>query len=160
MLVREGSEEEAAGEGERLHAETAGNGGIQTYSVIADFLIFIIADMTIRVVDGHADFIIPEVETDTCRHVDERFQGFASVEIVTVVEKDGHFLKRGGVQTVAKTYTENIVLLESDAVHEHARPTHILPDEKAIFIDEVVGDLLVLLLLCGKRTQAAESSDA
>ena len=128
--------------------------------MFANFLIIIVTDVAIRIIHRTSNFFRPEMQTDTSSHVDEGFQSFASVEIVTVVDKERNFLERGSVQTVTETETDNVVLIESDTIDENTGPAHVLANKKAIFINEVVGNFLVLLFLCRKGTQTAKSSDA
>lgn len=158
-LSREGSEEETAGEGEGFHPETAGDRGIKPNTVPALLYILVIHNIAV-LIDILGMFIRPKVETDARRHIDERFQFAATLKVVTVVEEQRNFLKRTGVDAVTDTQTDEVILLNGDTVHEDTGPTHILADEKAILIDEIVSNLFLLLLLSGKGAQAAANCDA
>ena len=153
--AREGAEEEAAGEGECFHTEAASDGGIQTDAVLVFLTVFVIKIVAVFVINRLRRFFRPEMESDACSNVDERFQFATSVKIVAVVEKNRDFLECGGIQAVTDTDANGIVLFDGNAVDENTRPANALSNEKSVFIDEIVGNLFLLLFLCVQRAQPA-----
>lgn len=100
------------------------------------------------------------MESDTCRHVDEGFQFFAHVKIVTIVDIKRNLLERGSIQTVTDTQTQQIILFEGNTVDKYTCPTNILAEEETILIDEVVSNLFLLLLLCMQGADPANCGNA
>ena len=155
----EGSEEEATGERECLHTEAAGYSGVQTDAMLVflNVIVHWIAEWVIVIVEFV--FIRPKMETDTGCNVDERIQFATSVKIVAIVEEKRDFLEGACVQTIADTDADVVVLLDRDAVDEHTRQTDISPHKKSVFVNEIVGDLFLLLFLCVQSSQTAAQNN-